>query len=69
MSSPTILLNEAGEDCAKGEAVVRLIKEESGVTAIEYALIAALVAVAAIAAFTFLGAQLGVEFSAVANQL
>jgi hypothetical protein len=34
-----------------------------------YALIAALVAVAAIAAFTFLGTQLGVEFSAVANQL
>ena len=34
-----------------------------------YALIAALVAVAAIGAFTFLGTQLGVEFSAVANQL
>jgi Flp pilus assembly pilin Flp len=40
-----------------------------GFFAIEYALIAALVAVAAIAAFTFLGTQLGVEFSAVANQL
>jgi hypothetical protein len=34
-----------------------------------YALVAALVAVAAIAAFTFLGTQLGVEFSAVADQL
>jgi pilus assembly protein Flp/PilA len=53
----------------RAAALVCLLKDERGVTAIEYALIAALVAVAAIAAFTFVGAQLGVEFSAVANQL
>ena len=33
-------------------ALVRLIEDSRGVTAIEYALIAALIAVAAIAAFT-----------------
>jgi pilus assembly protein Flp/PilA len=49
--------------------LMRMISDESGVTAIEYALIAALVAVAAIGAFTFLGGQLGVEFSLVANKL
>jgi pilus assembly protein Flp/PilA len=48
---------------------MNLIKDESGVTAIEYALIAALIAVAAIAAFTFVGSQLGTTFSAVANKL
>ena len=35
-----------------------LVKDESGVTAIEYALIAALIAVAAIAAFTLVGTNL-----------
>ena len=35
-----------------------LIKDQSGVTAIEYALIAALIAVAAIAAFTLVGTNL-----------
>jgi pilus assembly protein Flp/PilA len=64
MSSPTILLSEA-----KGTAVFRLIKDESGVTAIEYALIASLIAVAAIAAFTLVGTNLSNTFSTVANNL
>jgi pilus assembly protein Flp/PilA len=41
-----------------------LIRDESGVTAIEYALIAALIAVAAIAAFT-----LSNTFNTIANKL
>ena len=46
-----------------------LIKDQSGVTAIEYALIAALIAVAAIAAFTLVGTNLSSTFSYVASQL
>ena len=46
-----------------------LLKDGSGVTAIEYALIAALIAVAAIAAFTLVGSSLSSTFSAVASQL
>ncbi len=46
-----------------------LIRDESGVTAIEYALIAALIAVAAIAAFTLVGTNLSQTFSLVASKL
>ena len=46
-----------------------LINDQSGVTAIEYALIAALIAVAAIAAFTLVGTNLSSTFSYVASQL
>jgi pilus assembly protein Flp/PilA len=49
--------------------LMNLIKNESGVTAIEYALIAALIAVAAIAAFTLVGTNLSGTFSKVAAQL
>ena len=45
------------------------INDKSGVTAIEYALIAALIAVAAIAAFTLVGTNLSTTFSYVASQL
>jgi pilus assembly protein Flp/PilA len=44
-------------------------KDQSGVTAIEYALIAALIAVAAIAAFSLVGTNLSTTFSAIAGQL
>lgn len=46
-----------------------LIRDESGVTAIEYALIAALIAVAAIAAFTLVGQDLSTTFSTIAGKL
>lgn len=46
-----------------------LMRDESGVTAIEYALIAALIAVAAIAAFTIVGTNLSTTFSTVASKL
>ena len=45
----------------------RLIKDESGATAIEYGLIAGLVAVAIIAALTALGGALDTMFSNVAS--
>ena len=46
-----------------------LIKDESGVTAIEYALIAALIAVAAIAAMSTLGGSISGLFTKVAGSL
>ena len=45
------------------------INNQSGVTAIEYALIAALIAVAAIAAFTLVGTNLSTTFSTIAAKL
>ncbi|HEX4615659.1 MAG TPA: Flp family type IVb pilin [Stellaceae bacterium] len=51
------------------EAVYRLIADRRGVTAVEYALIAALIAVAAIAAFTLVGTRLSSTFSSVAAKL
>ena len=47
----------------------KLIQDEAGVTAIEYGLIAALVAIAAIAAMTTLGTSLTSVFSLVASDL
>ncbi len=49
--------------------LTNLVKDESGVTAIEYALIAALIAVAAIAAFTLVGTNLSTTFSTIAAKL
>ena len=46
-----------------------MIRNESGVTAIEYALIAALIAVAAIASFTLVGTNLSTTFSTIAAKL
>ncbi|HMD62403.1 MAG TPA: Flp family type IVb pilin [Stellaceae bacterium] len=51
------------------EIVYRLIEDRRGVTAIEYALIAALIAVAAITAFTLVGTRLSTLFSSIANKL
>jgi len=47
----------------------RFANDESGATAIEYGLIAALIAVAAISAMTTLGTKLTSTFTAVSNQL
>jgi pilus assembly protein Flp/PilA len=49
--------------------LTNFVKDESGVTAIEYALIAALIAVAAIAAFTLVGTNLSTTFSTIAAKL
>ena len=48
---------------------LKLIKNEKGATAIEYGLIAALIAVAAIAAMGNIGDQLGSTFNDVSSEL
>jgi pilus assembly protein Flp/PilA len=53
----------------KRRAISQLVEENRGVTAIEYALIAALIAVAAIGAFTVVGNNLSTTFSSIASQL
>ena len=47
----------------------KLIRDEAGVTAIEYGLIAALIAIAAIAAFTAVGTTLSSTFSYISTKL
>jgi pilus assembly protein Flp/PilA len=49
--------------------IKKLFKNEEGATAIEYGLIAALIAVAAITAMTSLGGSLSNTFNKVNNQL
>lgn len=48
---------------------LKLIKNNKGATAIEYGLIAALIAVAAIAAMSNIGTKLGSTFNNVASKL
>lgn len=49
--------------------LANLVKDEPGVTAIEYSLIAALIAVAAIASFILIGTDLSTTFSTVAAKI
>ncbi len=49
--------------------VSRFVKDESGATAIEYGLIAALIAVVIIGAVTTVGTKLGSTFKAVSDKL
>jgi len=49
--------------------IAKFAKDESGATAIEYGLIAALIAVAIIAAATLLGNSLGDLFNNIAGKL
>jgi pilus assembly protein Flp/PilA len=51
------------------EPLRRLMRDDSGATAIEYGLIAALIAVAAIAALSLVGTNLSGIFNTVATQL
>ena len=48
---------------------LKLIKNDKGATAIEYGLIAALIAVAAITAMTSIGSKLGSTFNNVSSNL
>ncbi len=48
---------------------IKLIRNEKGATAIEYGLIAALIAVAAIGAMTSIGSNLSGTFSEVSQEL
>ncbi|MDX9884876.1 Flp family type IVb pilin [Thauera sp.] len=49
--------------------IIEFLKDEEGATAIEYALIAALVAVAAVTALTTLGGDLGEVFTFISGKL
>jgi pilus assembly protein Flp/PilA len=49
--------------------IKKFIQEEDGVTAIEYGLIAALIAVVIIGAVTIVGTQLNKTFSTIGNKL
>lgn len=49
--------------------VARFVKDESGATAIEYGLIAALIAVAIIGGARTLGSQIGTTFNSVAGTM
>ena len=51
------------------ERIKRFIKGEEGVTAIEYGLIAALIAIVIIAALTLAGTNLNTLFQTVATEL
>jgi len=53
----------------KESMLKRLLSDDSGATAIEYGLIAALIAVAAIAAFQLVGTNLSGIFNTVATDL
>ncbi len=49
--------------------ISRFAKDESGATAIEYALIAALIALVLVAALTTLGGKVGGTFNSVASKM
>ncbi len=48
---------------------IRILKDESGATAIEYALIAGLISIAAIASMTVFGTKTSTTFSSVGSKL
>lgn len=51
------------------KAMITLFNDESGATAIEYGLIAALISIAAIASMTMVGSHLSTTFSKVGSSL
>ena len=58
------------QDLLKDNSVLtNLLRDDSGATAIEYGLIAALIAVAAIAAFQLVGTNLSSTFNTVATAI
>ena len=64
---------DAGIDAVNQGVVMRglvqLLRNESGASAIEYALVASLIAVAAYAAFANLGSRVGTMFNNVSNNM
>ncbi len=57
------------DDSSRNSLLTNLLHDDSGATAIEYGLIAALIAVAAIAAFQLVGTSLTSIFNTVASDL
>jgi pilus assembly protein Flp/PilA len=62
-------LKFANEETNMNKLFARFIKDESGATAIEYGLIAGLIAVVIIGALTTLGTKISGKFSAIAGNL
>jgi pilus assembly protein Flp/PilA len=56
-------------ETAMKSLLIRFAKDQSGATAIEYGLIAALISVAAITTLTTVGTRLNAKFTAIANGL
>lgn len=54
---------------AKGGRVFRLIADERGVTAIEYTLIVALIAIAAVLVIATIGSEVAAPFNTIAGSL
>ena len=48
---------------------MQFVRDESGATAIEYALIAVLISIAILGAVTLIGSEVNSHFSSVANRL
>ena len=69
MDALTYLLSSIDDNFLKGAIVLRLINDRRGVTAIEYGLIAALIAVASVVVMGTVGTNLSSTFSTVANNL
>jgi pilus assembly protein Flp/PilA len=69
MNSLSLLLKRITKEAVESVAVSRAIKDEKGVTAIEYGLIAALIAVAAVVVMGTVGTDLSGVFSQVAASL
>jgi pilus assembly protein Flp/PilA len=69
MRSTVFLPRSIAENNAKSVAISRLIEDRRGVTAIEYGLIAALIAVAAVVVMGTVGTNLSGVFSQVASSL
>jgi pilus assembly protein Flp/PilA len=69
MNALIYLPSSIGDNFLKGAIGVRLINDKSGVTAIEYGLIAALIAVAAVVVMGTVGTNLSSTFNTVATSL
>lgn len=66
---PVSRVSTPGESTTMTKTFLKLFNDESGATAVEYGLIAALIAVAIIATVTTLGGNLKNTFGSVANNL
>jgi len=71
IAAPATMLRQPRVDLRelKMTNLMKFVKDESGATAIEYGLIAALISVAIIGAATTLGTKLSSTFGAVSGQL
>lgn len=69
MRLSSVLLGRVEEQVVRSLVVARLIGDRSGVTAVEYGLIAALIAVAAVVVMGTAGTNLSTVFSQVASSL